>query len=369
VLDGELTPGQPTIWRRFAARRLAALDSQRHPRFLENRSAETDLESVAFAATVLAEVLRRSRGAQQKGLRWSSMATRRASVVIGDPVRFQQIVATWLHAIKFTEHGHVRVGVGRARARAARRCTSRTDTGIGVRRITGGGVRSFQQRRIDHAAVRRHRAWPDDFGHLGGVDGGASGGERPGVGSTFHFTIALDVAADQTWPHARRPALYWRGRPHTSRRRSPRGAMASRRRRLAPVEDNVVISVSPAACSLAGATTSPSPPNGAVALDRLEREHFDAVLMDVQMPVMAPRGDGRHSHAEQARAATFASRDDRVCDEGRPRALPWHPAWMGISPSRSSRNGCLPRLNNREPGAIRRRPRRDAGDHLRPGTC
>jgi signal transduction histidine kinase/HPt (histidine-containing phosphotransfer) domain-containing protein len=293
VLDSELTPGQrddlATV-RSSADSLLSILNDILDFSKIEAR--KLDLESVTFAPrTILADVLRPfAVGAQQKGLALVSECDADVpSAVIGDPVRFQQIVGNLVgNAIKFTEHGHVHVGV-REEAQAEGSTTlhvSVTDTGIGIPKDKQATVfEAFQQ--ADGSTTRR-------FGGTGlgltisatlaGLMGGRLWMEsEPGVGSTFHFTIALDVAAESEPAPA--PALV---RPsQTSAPATPlAGNGPQTPQRLLLVEDNVVNQrVASGLLARRGHHVTIAE-NGAVALDRLERERFDVVLMDVQMPVM-----------------------------------------------------------------------------------
>jgi CheY-like chemotaxis protein len=121
------------------------------------------------------------------------------AVVIGDPTRIQQILTNLVgNALKFTERGHVVVAV-RADSRAepsAQLQVSVTDTGIGIPLEDQAAVfEAFRQG--DGSTTRR-------FGGTGlGLTISATlaklmGGRlwvesEPGVGSTFHFTVALGV--------------------------------------------------------------------------------------------------------------------------------------------------------------------------------
>jgi CheY-like chemotaxis protein len=94
-----------------------------------------------------------------------------------------------------------------------------------------------------------------------------------GVGSTFHFTVRLgtvqvakiEAAPDAAWRHAEE------GQP---------------RLRFLVVEDNVVNRLVATRLIEKQNHTVSTAANGREALDVLEREGFDCVLMDVQMPVL-----------------------------------------------------------------------------------
>ena len=122
--------------------------------------------------------------------------------VIGDPVRFQQVLSNLVaNAIKFTERGQVLVTVREeSRAPGATRLrVSVADTGIGIpsekhdlifepfRQVDGSTTRRFGGTglglTISATLVRLMggRIWVDS---------------TPGLGSTFHFTVAFDVGAE-----------------------------------------------------------------------------------------------------------------------------------------------------------------------------
>jgi len=134
------------------------------------------------------------------------------SGVIGDPVRFQQILTNLVgNAVKFTSKGHVLVSV-RADALAegsTRLHVAVADTGIG---ITPDKLETIFEpfRQADGSTTRR-------FGGTGlGLTISATlvqlmGGRLwvesdPGRGSTFHFTVALDTS-DVSEPPRAQPEL------------------------------------------------------------------------------------------------------------------------------------------------------------------
>ena len=130
------------------------------------------------------------------------------AAVVGDPVRLQQILTNLVsNAIKFTERGHVMVSVHEGfRAEGSTKLHfSVTDTGIGIPADMHKVIfEAFRQ--ADGSTTRR-------FGGTGlGLTISATlvrlmGGRlwvesQPGAGSTFHFTVGLDIA---DVPETRRP--------------------------------------------------------------------------------------------------------------------------------------------------------------------
>jgi signal transduction histidine kinase/CheY-like chemotaxis protein len=126
--------------------------------------------------------------------------------VIGDPTRLQQVLANLVgNGLKFTERGHLFIDV-REQSRADGRTTlhfSVTDTGIGIPRPQHDAIfQAFNQ--ADGSTTRR-------FGGTGlGLTISASlvrlmegriwVDSEPGSGSTFHFTVSLEVADTQELP-------------------------------------------------------------------------------------------------------------------------------------------------------------------------
>ncbi len=129
---------------------------------------------------------------------------------MGDPTRIQQVLTNLVgNALKFTERGHIFVAV-REDARTESSTSlhfSVTDTGIGIPPEQHGAI--FEPfRQADESTTRR-------FGGTGlGLTISATlvrlmGGRlwvesEPGAGSTFHFTVALDVADVAEAPEAHR---------------------------------------------------------------------------------------------------------------------------------------------------------------------
>jgi CheY-like chemotaxis protein/HPt (histidine-containing phosphotransfer) domain-containing protein len=150
---------------------------------------------------------------------------------------------------------------------------------------------------------------------------------EPGVGSTFHFTLSLDVAAESE-PALPAPAPALVRPSHTSAPAAPlAGDGVQTPRRLLLVEDNVVNQrVASGLLTRRGHHVTVAE-NGAVALDRLERERFDAVLMDVQMPVMGgleataairtrELGTGRHVRIVAMTAHAMKGDRERCLESG-----------------------------------------------------
>jgi signal transduction histidine kinase/HPt (histidine-containing phosphotransfer) domain-containing protein/ActR/RegA family two-component response regulator len=283
VLDSALTPDQrdDLLTARGSADTLLAILNDILD-FSKIEARQMDLEAVPFSPrAIVNDVLKPFIvRAHQKGLDLLvEIDPEVPDAVVGDPVRLQQIIGNLVaNAIKFTMQGHVSVHVREdARAEGSTRMhISVADTGIGIPKDKHSVVfDAFQQ--ADGSTTRR-------FGGTGlGLTISATlvslmGGRlwlesEPGVGSTFHFTVALDRASAPT-PNAARPA----------------GAFAadgSRTQvRVLLVEDNIVNQRVASGLLVRRGHLVRVAGDGEAALAVLAGEAFDVVLMDVQMPVM-----------------------------------------------------------------------------------
>jgi two-component system, sensor histidine kinase and response regulator len=203
VLDSELTAeqrGNLTTVRTSAEALLSILNDILDFSKIESRRLE--LEAVRFSPRALVEAALKpfALRADQKGLELvCDIDPGVPAAAIGDPTRIRQVLTNLVgNALKFTEHGHVLVAV-REDCRiedSTRLHVSVTDTGIGIPADKHDAIfDAFRQ--ADGSTTRR-------FGGTGlGLTISATlvrlmGGRlwvesEPGAGSTFHFTLALDV--------------------------------------------------------------------------------------------------------------------------------------------------------------------------------
>jgi CheY-like chemotaxis protein len=193
--------------------------------------------------------------------------------IAGDPTRLRQILLNLLsNAVKFTDKGSISVEVSRAaEGGVARLRFAITDTGAGIPRERQHLLfQNFSQ--IDSSINRRYggtglglaicKRLAEAMGGSVGVD------SEPGRGSTFWFTIALVEAA-----------------PATAEARAARSAARTPARVL--VVDDIKINqlIVDALLKAAGHQTA-LVSNGAEAIEAVQAQDYDLVLMDMEMPVM-----------------------------------------------------------------------------------
>lgn len=204
----------------------------------------------------------------------------------GDPGRLRQILLNLLgNAIKFTEKGEVRTHITRqthsaesdAPGSSVRLRFAISDTGIGIpddkqdllfakfSQVDASTARRFGGTGLGLAIVKQ----------LAQLMGGEAGVEsRPGEGSTFWFTAALESAPEEQGQTPEAPGLI----------AAPRAN--ARPARLLLAEDNPT-NQRIAAAQLGRLGIAPHiVADGTEVLEALREHPFDVILMDVQMPHM-----------------------------------------------------------------------------------
>lgn len=200
-------------------------------------------------------------------------------VLIGDPVRLHQIVLNLVsNAIKFTQKGKITVSV-KLISQDYDKATIEfavSDTGIGI-----------PEDRLETVFDNFQQATSDTSRLYGGTGLGlaivkqlvqAQGGaikvkSKVGEGSTFSFTLSFRKAKDKTLPQA-------------DGGEKQEAAQGDQKGRILVVEDvalnqllmRTLLEDFGYELDIAG--------NGKVAVERLKKDHFDLVLMDLQMPEM-----------------------------------------------------------------------------------
>jgi signal transduction histidine kinase/FixJ family two-component response regulator/HPt (histidine-containing phosphotransfer) domain-containing protein len=291
--------------------------------FSKVESRKLELESVPFsiAAAVDETAALLDIEARRKGLRLAtSVAPDVPRTVVGDPLRFRQVLANLAgNALKFTSKGSVEISVAPEvlREDVVRLHVTVADTGIGIPKEQHARIfEPFEQ--ADGSTTRK-------FGGTGlGLAISATlvrlmGGRiwlesEPGVGTTFHFTVAMDVVRDPAATAA------------SASPASPSSA-AVRSLRILVAEDNFVNQAVARGLLVRRGHTVTVVDNGRAALEALEREQYDLVLMDVQMPDMDgleatrriredERRTGRHIRIVAMTAEAMQGDRERCLDAG-----------------------------------------------------
>ena len=196
---------------------------------------------------------------------------------VGDPTRYRQVLQNLVsNALKFTEIGQVRISLdAEPGAEGQMRLTTKvTDTGLGV--TSEARKRLFQKfSQADASTTRRFggtglglaisRQLVEALGGDIGVD------SEPGCGSCFWFTLPMTVAEARQEP-AEAPATVAREVRSTVR--------------ILAAEDNKTNQLVLGALLAQADVDVMFVDNGAEAVAAAQEQHFDLILMDVQMPVM-----------------------------------------------------------------------------------
>lgn len=196
----------------------------------------------------------------------------------GDADKLCQVLRNFVsNAIKYTERGSVQVRVrgGRKTGRGVELVFSVRDTGIGIAPDKQDYIfREFTRIVPQRGAVREGTGLGLAIAkRLIGVLGGALCLEsEPGNGSTFHFTVPLEDE-EREEPRADGGEAEPEGRPSGSRPLS-----------ILLVEDTAVNRLFLETVLAEAGFTVTSVENGLQAVEAVERERFECVLMDIQMP-------------------------------------------------------------------------------------
>ncbi len=223
-------------------------------------------------------------------------------IVIGDPDRLRQVLVNLVeNAIKFTERGEVAVRVepedgSEAAGRAPVRFSVR-DTGIGIPEGKMGLLfRSFSQ--ADSSHTRR-------FGGTGlglalskrlveGMGGWIGVESQEGKGSIFSFVLPFARPVEQE---------VGPGRPASGKRPSSAPQQPVSAHILLAEDDPLVCHLIELILRKRGWEVV-GVVNGEEALHRWEREDFDLILMDVQMPTMDGYAATRKIREQEDRSGT-----------------------------------------------------------------
>jgi len=219
--------------------------------------------------------------ASKKGLSLNySIDESTPQAIIGDPTRLQQVLANLLsNAVKFTDKGTISVLVSSNKLDGARHeiCFSVMDTGIG---IPGDKMcRLFQPfTQMDSSTTRRYGGTGLGLAitrELVELMGGRIWAEsRAGRGSTFRFTIKADATSVK-------PTI----REETGQG-SDEEAKGNQALRILLAEDNSVNQIVMLKMLARLGYHADVAANGEEVLRSLERQPYNLVLMDIQMPEM-----------------------------------------------------------------------------------
>ncbi len=221
--------------------------------------------------------------AREKGLRLEcEMSPNVPETLLGDPKRLRQVLINLVtNGITFTERGHVRIQVG------VQEEIGETVSLHVTCEDTGTGIPADKQQVIFEAFTQADRSIADRFGGTGlglaicsqlvALMGGRMWVESEvGTGSTFHFTARFNLqTGDET-----------AGEDEERTGGAGRQIPASRvglLRVLVAENDRINQLIVQKALEERGHTAVVTN-TGAEALATLEKEPFDVVLMDVQMP-------------------------------------------------------------------------------------
>jgi len=203
--------------------------------------------------------------------------------VVGDPQRLRQVLINLIgNAIKFTDHGEVKISINELSRSPAQICLQFNimDTGI--------GMSQEQQQKLFQAFSQCDNTVTRNYGGTGlgliiskqlieQMGGAIKVSSRENAGSTFSFTVMLGIAEANAVPQTRRPMQY---------DLDNRGMQAILGARVLLVEDNEVNRIVALELLAEARLQVDIAENGEIALKKLAEHRYDCVLMDIQMPVM-----------------------------------------------------------------------------------
>lgn len=204
-------------------------------------------------------------------------------VVIGDPHRLRQVLVNLIgNAIKFTECGEVRITLTELSRDAQSVCLEFcvSDTGV--------GISAAQQKRLFQAFAQGDSSITRNYGGTGlglviskqlieQMGGSIRLTSIENVGSSFIFTVTLGVSDLATLQASQPQQAHL---PTELAHHELRGA------RILVVEDNEINRIVAVELLEKLHLEVDVAENGLMALEKLQSNCYDCVLMDVQMPVM-----------------------------------------------------------------------------------
>jgi CheY-like chemotaxis protein/HPt (histidine-containing phosphotransfer) domain-containing protein len=288
VLDTKLTPRQQDFLKKAHASARALLGILNEILdFSKIEAGHMSVEQIPFRLGETLEHMADLFDAQieEKGLKlFFEVAPGTPAEILGDPLRLAQVLTNLVgNAVKFTERGeiHIQVEVVEHTPTTQRLRFAVSDTGIGLSREQAQRLfQAFTQ--VDSSTTRKYGgtglglAICKQLVELMGGEISASGVE--GQGSTFVFTIQAGVvpSSDMAQPPAQVGALSDKVEP-------PQGLQGVR---VLLVEDNALNRLMAAEFLKRRGVSITLAGHGGEAVERVKNETFDAVLMDLHMPVM-----------------------------------------------------------------------------------
>lgn len=292
LLDTDLTPEQKeyaTAVQNSAESLLSLINDILD--FSKIEAGKLDIENIDFDFRSLIEgtVNMLAHRAREKGLSLTTeIDTRIPHYLNGDPTRIRQVLINLLNnAIKFTDEGtvHVHTELVDKPAGAAHRQEMIEADALVIRFSvidTGIGIAPEQQQVIFESFAQADASTSRKFGgtglglaiskQLAVLMGGDIGlASEPGRGSTFWFTARLKQASSQAAQNFQ-PAC------------APRRSAVSMK--ILVAEDNVINQKLAQKMLEKQGFVVDLVADGVEAIEQWEQEHYDAILMDVQMPEM-----------------------------------------------------------------------------------
>ncbi|MDQ6910472.1 MAG: ATP-binding protein, partial [Actinomycetota bacterium] len=275
-----------------------------------------ELEQTDFdVATVVEEVVELlAAGANDKGLELvTAIEPDIATVARGDPGRLRQVLMNLAgNAIKFTDSGNVVIAVTTTTTTTGTEADVQSvearfevrDTGIGIPPdVQATLFDSFTQ--ADASTSRRYGGTGLGLAisrRLVELMGGAIAVDSaPGRGSTFSFNLPLRRANGRV---SRRPGRRAGQRSETTGALSDKGLRAPCEMRILVADDNEVNRLLATLLLETAGYRVDVVADGAEVITAMSRDHYDAVLMDCQMPVI----DGYAAAAEIRRREAGSTR-------------------------------------------------------------
>lgn len=250
---------------------------------IDNGKMELEIQPFDIKSCIVDSIDLLSSNASQKGLKMAyTIDNSTPETIMGDPTRLRQILANLLsNAVKFTNFGEVEISVSSKNLQGSdyEIHFMVRDTGIGIPEDKIGCLfQSFSQ--VDISTSRKYGGTGLGLAiskRLVELMGGIIWVESElGKGSTFHFTILAEAASIKdgfSREQAFRPEIYVH--------KTPDHAL-----RILLAEDNLVNQkVILRMLNKLGYQADVSA-NGLEVLAAIERQPYDVVLMDVQMPEM-----------------------------------------------------------------------------------